>query len=274
MTHFHVIAGSAETPVYPVVRKIRIADIGHALAAGFDDFRAMPSHLLFLALIYLVIGVLLYPSTSGDNALPLLFPILSGYALIGPFVAIGLYQVSRNRELGLSHGWRDAFDVLRSPAMPSILAVGFVLMVIFLLWLTTAQALYQSSFGVWAPQSYSHFLHALVATQMGHRLLLLGGGIGFIYAVVAFSIGVISFPLMLDRDVGAAVAIWTSVKAVLINPLVMALWGLIVAVALALGVLMLLVGLAIVTPILGHATWRLYRRVIAPACADSSAGLP
>ena len=272
MTSFHVIAGGAEAPVYPVVRKIGFADIGKALAKGFDDFRAMPSHLVFLALVYLVIGIFLYPSTSGQNALPLLFPILAGYALIGPVAAIGLYEVSRRREQGLPHSWSYSFAVLRSPALPSILAVGFVLMAIFLLWLASAQALYQSLFGVfWAPHSYSQFFDEIRTTHAGHMLIAFGVAIGFVYAVAAFSIGVISFPLMLDRDVGAAVAILTSVRSVLANPVVMAAWAFLVAAALIFGFATLFVGLAVVTPILGHATWHLYRRVIAPENASRGA---
>jgi uncharacterized membrane protein len=179
--------------------------------------------------------------------------------------------VSRRREQGLPHSWSYAFNVLRSPALPSILAVGFALMVIFLLWLTTAQALYESLFGSWAPQSYGRFFNQLVTTHAGHMLIVLGVGIGFIYAAIAFCIGVISFPLLLDRDVGAAIAILTSVKAVFINPVVMAAWALIVAAALAFGFVTLFVGLAIVTPILGHATWHLYRRIIAPDDGETHA---
>ena len=262
---FSRLASGDEIQDFPVVRKIRSSDLRDALAEGFGDFRTMPSHLVFLALIYLVIGIVLYPTTSGDNALPLLFPLMAGYALIGPFAAIGLYEVSRRRELGLPHSWNYAVSVLRSPAMPSILAVGFALMAILLLWLATAEALYQSEFGVWwAPQSYRHFFDQLMTTHAGHRLLVLGVGIGFVYAVIAFSIGAISFPLLLDRDVGAAIAILTSVKAVQKNPVVMAAWALIVVTALVAGVLTLFVGLDIAIPILGHATWHLYHRVIAP----------
>lgn len=271
MSSFHVISGGAATPVYPIVRRISFSDLKDALIKGFADFRAMPSHLLFLAIVYLVVGIILYPSTSGQNALALLFPLLAGYALIGPFAAIGLYEVSRRREHGLPHAWGDAFRVLRSPAMPSIMAVGLALMVIFLLWLTTAEALYESMFGEWAPQSYGQFVHQLVATSAGHRLVALGIGIGFVYAVIAFCIGAVSFPLLLDRDVGAAIAILTSFKAVLKNPVVMAAWGLIVAASLGFGVLTLFVGLAVVTPILGHATWHLYRRLIAPAESEIDA---
>jgi uncharacterized membrane protein len=269
MTSFHVLTSGSEIQEFPVVRKIGFADLRDSLVEGFHDFLAMPSHLLFLALIYLLIGIFLFPTSSGQNALPLLFPLLAGYALIGPFAAIGLYEVSRRREQGLPHSFDYAFSVLRSPAMTSILAVGFTLMVIFLLWLATAQALYQSLFGVWAPQSWGHFLNQLFTTHAGHRLLALGVGIGFVYAVIAFAIGAISFPLLLDQDVGAAVAILTSVKAVLKNPLVMAAWALIIAAALAAGMATLFVGLAIATPILGHATWHLYRRVVAPADGEA-----
>ena len=265
MTSFHVLTSGSEIQEFPVVRKIGFSDLRDSLSEGLSDFRAMPSHLLFLAIIYLVIGIFLYPSTSGENALPLLFPVLAGYALIGPFAAIGLYEVSRRREQGQPHSWIYAFSVLRSPAMPSILAVGFTLMAIFVLWLASARALYQAEFGVWwAPHSYRQFFDQLMTTNAGHRLLIFGVGIGFIYAVIAFSIGAISFPLLLDRDVGAAVAILTSVKAVWKNPIVMAAWAFIVAAALFVGVATLFVGLAIVTPILGHATWHLYRRVIEP----------
>ena len=113
MANFHVIAGPDETPAHPAVRKIGPADLKDALTKGFDDFLAMPSHLVFIGLIYPVIGVCLAALTFSNNALPLLFPLASGFALIGPFAAIGLYEVSRRRELGLEATWQHAFDVLR-----------------------------------------------------------------------------------------------------------------------------------------------------------------
>jgi uncharacterized membrane protein len=264
VTSFHVIAGPTVLPAYPIVRKIGPADLKQALVKGFDDFKAMPSHVLFLALAYLVIGVCLVPLTSGKNALPLLFPLASGFALIGPFAAIGLYEMSRRRELGLDFSWRYSFEVLRSPAIPSIMAVGFLLAMIFLLWLISARSLYEALFGPAAPESYTHFLAQVFTTSQGWTLIVLGNALGLIFAIIALSISLISFPLLLDRDVGAAVAIQTSFRAVTANPKMIALWGLIVAGALGAGALALVVGLAVVTPILGHATWHLYRRIIAP----------
>jgi uncharacterized membrane protein len=264
MANFHVLAGAEETPAHPVVRKIGVGDIWEALARGVEDFQAMPSHLVFLGLIYPIAGVCLAGLIFSQNALPLLYPLLSGFALVGPFAAIGLYEVSRRRELGLETTWWHAFDVLKSPSIPAILALGFLLMVIFIVWLMTAQSLYEWLFGPLAPASYAGFVSEVFSTSQGWTLILLGNAIGFVFAAVALSISVVSFPLLLDRDVGAAVAIHTSVKAVLVNPVMMALWGLIVAAALVIGSLPMLAGLAIVMPVLGHATWHLYRRVVEP----------
>ncbi|MEJ0095212.1 MAG: DUF2189 domain-containing protein [Methylocella sp.] len=266
MTSFHVIAGNSASPAYPLIRKIGLTDLNQALTKGFDDFRAMPSHLAFLCIVYVVIGIALYPLTTvGGNVLPLLFPLLSGFALIGPFAAIGLYEVSRRRELGLPYSWPYAFDVLRSPAIPSILAVGLLLMAIFLLWLASAQSLYERLFGDMPPKSLPAFLTEVTTTPEGRTLMILGCAIGFVFALTTLSVSVVSFPLLLDRDVGAAVAVHTSVRTMFLNPVMMALWGLIVAVALAFGMLTLFVGLVVVIPILGHSTWHLYRRIVAPA---------
>lgn len=264
MTSFHVIGGAGEFPATPIVRKIGFADIREALKDGTDDFLAMPSHAVFLSILYPIVGIFLIAMTSGQDIMPLLFPLMSGFALIGPFAAIGLYEVSRRRELGLNPTWQDAFNVLRSPAVPSIVSLGVALMVIFVLWLTIAQALYHGLFEPTSSQPYLEFLAQVFTTREGWTLLMLGNAIGLLFMIVVLSISVISFPLMLDRDVGAAVAIQTSVRAVLANPLVMAVWGMIVVVSLAIGTAALFVGLAIVMPILGHSTWHLYRRIVAP----------
>ena len=264
MANFHVIAGGTETVEPVAVRRITFDDIRTALSRGLDDFIAMPSHLAFLGLIYPLFGVCLAAVTFSNNALPLFYPLATGFALVGPFAAIGLYEISRRRERGDEVTWKDAFAVLRSPAIPSILTMGVFLMVIFVIWLTVARYLYESLFGIMAPDAYGAFLSRVVSTQEGWTLILLGNLIGFVFAAAVLTISVISFPLLLDRDVGVAVAILTSVKAVVANPGMMALWGLIVAAALLVGSIPLFVGLAVVVPILGHATWHLYRRVVVP----------
>jgi len=262
MANFHVIAGASDTPEFPIVRRIGPADLKEVLRKGFADFWAMPSQVFFIGLIYPIAGVILAGFAFDQNMLPLLYPLASGFALVGPFVSIGLYELSRRREQGLPTDWRYAFEVLQSPAIGSIAALGVVLLIIFMGWLFTAQALYEWLYGYRPVESLPAFLSEVLATSRGWALIILGNLIGFVFAAVVLAISVIAFPLLLDRDVGAAIAVQTSVRAVLTNPVAMALWGFIVAGLLALGFATLLVGLAIVIPVLGHATWHLYRRVV------------
>src|ERR1700732_2052910 len=153
MARSDIILPAPPTDALPVVRSLRVEDLRDALRKGMQDFWVMPTHIIFLFGIYPIVGLLIFRITFVKDLLPILFPLAAGFALIGPFAAIGLYELSRRRELGLDTSWRHAFDILRSPAMPSILALGLTLMVIFLCWLTTAQALYEWLFGPFAPQS-------------------------------------------------------------------------------------------------------------------------
>ena len=166
-------------------------------------------------------------------------------------------------ESGLEVSWRHAFDVLRSPSLWSIVALGVLLMVIFLIWLGTANAIYVSAFGYTPAASMPDFLARVFGTPGGWMLIIAGNAVGFLFAVVVLAISAISFPLLLDRDVGAITAILTSIRAVAANPVTMSLWGIIVAVSLAIGSIPFFLGLAVVVPILGHATWHLFRRVVA-----------
>ena len=264
MPNIHLFTGAGESPTYPIIRKIGFADLKDAVAKGIDDFCAMPTHVIFLAVIYPVVGLLLAAITFGYDLMPLLFPLAGGFALIGPFAAIGLYELSRQRERGVEVSWKHAFGLLRYPSLDAIAAMGMVLMIVFLIWLATAQLLYQSLFGYGLPDSIRQFLSDILTTPAGWTLIIAGNGIGFLFAALAMTISVVSFPLLLDRDVGAMVAMHTSVRAVLRNPLMMAAWGLFVAVALVIGSLPLFVGLAVVMPVLAHSTWHLYRKVVEP----------
>jgi uncharacterized membrane protein len=263
MTHLHVIAGSQARPA-PVVRKIAMRDLWDALAKGIDDFRAFPTHVIFLSVIYPIIGLVLAGLTLSYDLLPLLFPLAAGFALIGPFAAIGLYELSRQRELGGDVLWSDAFGVRRSQSTDGIIALGLLLLVIFVLWVAVAQAIYTANFGYTPPELIPDFLRRVFTTRAGWTLIIVGNGVGFLFAAGVLSISVVSFPLLLDRDVGAVVAVLTSVRATLKNPLIIAAWGLIVAALLLIGSLPLFVGLAVVMPVLGHSTWHLYRKLVEP----------
>ncbi len=246
----------------PAIRRIGLADLRISLELGFADFREIPSYVVFLCLFYPVAGLLLGGVLLRYDVVPLLFPLAAGFALIGPFAAIGLYELSRRRELGVDSSWAHAFDVFRSPARWSILEVGVLLLAIFFAWLLTAQWLYADTVGRLNPSNAGAFFRDVFTTSAGWQMFVGGNLIGLVFAVVSMCISVISFPLLLDRHVSAAVAILTSVRAVLENPKAMTAWGLIVAVALFAGSIPFLLGLAVVMPILGHATWHLYRRLI------------
>lgn len=252
---------AAALPV-PRVRRIAVADLGDALARGFDDFAAFRSDVAFLCIVYPMIGLVLARLVFGYGLLPLLFPLAAGFALVGPVAAVGLYEMSRRREAGGEAGWADAFAVYRAPAFGSIVLFGLLLMAIFLIWLNVAIAIYDLTLGPGQPESAAAFVRDLFTTDAGWALIGIGIGFGFLFAVLVLAISVVSVPLLLDRDVGLGTAILTSLRAVAANPGPMAAWGLIVAAGLVLGSIPLFLGLIVVMPVLGHATWHLYRRVV------------
>jgi uncharacterized membrane protein len=262
MASSHILVGASEHAAEPTVRSIAPGDLADALKKGWDDFSTMPSHAVFLCVIYPVIGILAAALTLGYAFVPLLFPAAAGFALLGPFAALGLYELSRRREAGLEPSATDAFEVLRSPSIGAIVALGLMLAVIFLAWMATANAIYTSYFGYGSPASISQFVHDLFFTRAGWSLIVVGNVVGLVFAVGAYLISAVSFPLLLDRDVGAAGAMLTSLRVVVHNPMTMALWGLIVAALLVIGTIPLFLGLAVVLPVLGHATWHLYRKAV------------
>jgi len=247
----------------PVVRKLEMSDLKDVLSRGLQDFGACRSDVLFLCLIYPAAGLLLAWFTFDYDLLPLLFPVASGFALLGPVAAVGLYEMSRRREDGSKASWADAFGVLRAPAFGAILVLGLVLLSCFLLWLAAAQVIYALTLGPESPASLGAFAHDVFTTGAGWSMISIGIAVGFLFALLVLSISIVSFPLLLDRDDGLSIAVRTSVRVVIRNPAVSAAWGLIVAGGLALGSIPLLLGLIIVMPVLGHATWHLYRKAVA-----------
>ncbi len=244
------------------IHTIGVSDLREVVRKGFSDFNARPSHYFFLGLIYPVVTLIAIRASAGFDMLPLLFPLLAGSTLLGPLAATGLYEMSRRREEGLDVSWSHAFDIFRTPALRPLIALGIVLTAIFLAWLNTAQFIYEGLFGTVPPESVSAFVAQVLTTGPGLTLFLVGGSVGFLFAVVVLTFSVMSFPMLVDRNVGAVIAVRTSVRAVAANPVTMAIWGFIVAASLLLGALPFFVGLAVVMPVLGHATWHLYRRVV------------
>ena len=252
-------AGGAEAQ--PTVRRVAARDIVEALKRGVDDFRAIPTHHVLYGLVYAVVGLILVRVAFDAALLPLMFPIVAGFALVAPTVTVGLNELSRRREAGLTTRWWHLFRVRRHASFGPILALDAILAALFVLWLAASSALYGGVMGA-PPADPAGFAARLFTTAEGWTLMVVWHVLGFLFALAAFLLTAVSFPLLVDRDAGLGGAILTSWRAVATNPGPMALWAAVLAGGLILGSLPLLLGLPVVLPILGHASWHVYRRVV------------
>jgi uncharacterized membrane protein len=251
-------AASASLPV----RRIAAADLNASLREGWRDFMAMRGDLIFVGLLYPVIGLIAAAASLGGSLIPLFFPIAAGIGLLGPLAAIGFYELARRREAGLESDWSHFLDVRKRPAMDDIAIVSGVLLCLFLLWLIVAAVLYVALWGAAPPASVGDFLRRLFTTAEGWKLILLGNALGALFGVAVLALSVASLPMLVDRDVNAGMAMRTSLAAVRSNFALMMRWGLIVAALLVLGSIPVFIGLAVVLPWLGYSTWHLYTRLV------------
>lgn len=254
--------GSHDIAHPPRVRRIDMGDLRASLRAGAEDFAACRSDVVFLCLLYPLIGIAMAAAAFNGGMMPLIFPAIAGFALVGPLAGVGLYEMSRRRELGEEPGWGAALRVMGRPRFGAILVLGALHCAIFLAWMITAFALNNAIMGPERAPGVAAFLERVFSTREGWTLILVGCGVGFVYAAVVLAISVVSFPLLLDRRVGVPVAIATSIQVARENPGTVAVWGLIVAALLVAGAIPFFLGLIVVLPILGHASWHLYRRAV------------
>ncbi len=246
----------------PRIRKIGQDDLRWALAEGWKDFQAKRGDLIFVALLYPLIGLIAAAIALNDAALPLFFPLVAGLSILGPAAASGFYELARRREAGLESTWRHFFDPVRGANGATIVTLTIGLGVLFLLWLGAAYAIYAATMGPDLPDGLGGFLDRVLTTPEGWALIIVGNLAGAVFAVVTLATTLVSFPMAVDRDVDAGTAVGTSLRAVSANPGTVASWGARVAGLLILGSLPAFIGLAVVLPVLGYATWHLYTRLV------------
>ncbi len=252
----------ANIPDIPI-RTITARDLNASLAEGFSDFTSKRGDLVFIGLIYPVVGVLVSMAAMNMSVWSLLFPLAAGISILGPLVATGFYELARRRESGVDSSWWHFLDVRKSRSRHEITVVGGVLIALFMLWILAAAMIHTAFFGTALhPPSVSEFVRQVFTTQAGWNMIIVGNLVGLGFAIAVLALSVVSLPLLIDRRVDAATAMRTSLHAFGKNKMVLLRWGLTVAVLLVLGSIPFFIGLAVVLPVLGYATWHLYTRLI------------
>ena len=250
----------------PVVRRITAADIAEALAKGLRDFQAQPLYGLAFGILYAAGGIVILLCLTAFGMVYLAYPLAAGFALIGPFVAIGLYEVSRRREADQPTSIRDIWSTITSRS--EIGWMAFVTLFVFVIWMYQVRLLIALLIGLNASFSSLHeFITVVLTTNEGLVFLAIGNIVGAALALILFSLTVVSFPLLLDREVDFITAMITSVRSVVTSPLPMIGWAAVIVVLLIVSALPYFLGLILTLPILGHATWHLYRRIVAPVAS-------
>ena len=247
------------------IRTIGVEDIRVALRQGWEDFQALRGDLIFIGFIYPVAVLFAILIASRLSILPLLFPLVAGSILFSPALASGFYELARRREQGLDTRWGHFLDVLRGRSAPALIDLTVVTAMLFLGWIIAAWFIFDATVGRLGPEaiaSTSAFAQAVFGTAEGWWMIVIGNLVGLGFAIATLAVSVVSFPMILDKDVNWGVALRTSVRVARHNPMTVALWGLIVVGLLILGALPALVGLALVLPVLGYATWHLYTRAV------------
>jgi uncharacterized membrane protein len=249
--------------VDPVVRRITVTDIAEALGEGLRDFQAAPLYGLAFGAIYAAGGIVILLSLTAFGLIYLAYPLAAGFALLGPFVAIGLYEVSRRREVGQPLSMRGIWTTVTSRG--EIGWMAFVTLFVFVIWMYQVRLLIALLIGLNASfSSLREFITVVLTTNEGLLFLAIGNAVGAALSLMLFSLTVVSFPLLLDRDVDCVTAMVTSVRAVVMSPLPMIGWAAIIVILLIVSALPYFLGLLVTLPVLGHATWHLYRKIVAP----------
>ncbi len=251
-------------PSAPVIRHIGFSDLRYAFAQGWRDYRAAPIFGLVIGGVFVAGGILIYFLLTAWESSWLILPIAVGFPLVGPFVVVGLYEVSHQLEDGNTPNWSGVLGRIFRQKDRQIPSIAFIVTFFFGIWFYLAHLVFALFFGLSAMTNISSSYEVLFS-QQGLIMLAVGSVVGGVLAFVLYSISVVSFPLLVDREVDFVTGMITSFSAVLQNFWPMIFWAALIGALTVIAMVPLFLGLLIVLPVLGHATWHLYRRVLEPA---------
>ncbi len=254
-----------QPPAVPEVREIDVADVRASLRAGWKDFLQAPGFGLFFGGVFAAGGLLILALLSVFDMPWMIIPLAIGFPLIGPFVAAGLYAVSRNLAAGRPLKWTDILILMYRQRERQLSWMAFLVLFVFWIWIYQVRILLALFLGFKPIWSIQQFTEVVLMTPNGIAFLFVGTLIGFVLAMVLFASTVIAIPLLLDRELDFVTAIITSFKTVIRNPVPMLGWGVVVTFLAVVAMLPAFLGLVVVFPVLGHATWHLYTRAVEPA---------
>jgi len=249
----------ADTAATPIIGKLTLGELYASLARGWEDFRRAPLFGLFFSGVYVLGGVAIVATGGGIVVSTLIVSL--GFPLVAPFAAVGLYEVSRRLEAGRPLAWREVLGVIWAERNRQIPWAGAIIVIAFLFWTFLAHMLFALMLGL-APATTPAFSVELLMTPSGATLTLIQAVVGGAFAFLMFGFTAVSLPLLLDREVDFVSAMLLSFRAVLANLPVMLVWAAIIAGCLILGMIPAFLGLFVALPVLGHATWHIYRRVL------------
>nr|WP_316654962.1 DUF2189 domain-containing protein [uncultured Gellertiella sp.] len=244
------------------IKPVRLSDIRTALGKGWADFAATPRYGLFFGAIYALGGLFIVATLRLIHIPWMIIPVVIGFPLIGPFIAVGLYEISRRREAGIGITWKAILSEVFRQRERQLSWMAFVVLFVFWIWVYQVRLLFALFLGYKAPAELDQLVAMILSTTQGALFLGVGTLVGAVIATVLFSLTVIAMPLLLDHDFDFVTAMITSIRAVVENPVALLTFGFVVGLLALLAMLPLFLGLLIVLPVLGHATWHLYRATI------------
>ncbi|MEM9574322.1 MAG: DUF2189 domain-containing protein [Pseudomonadota bacterium] len=247
----------------PEVNILTANDLRAALSSGFADFRRAPLFGLFFAAFYVLGGLLIVQSLFVRDQSWMIYPVAIGFPIVGPFAAVGLYEVSRRLQSGIALNWSEILGVVRNQSSKELSWMAFVVLFVFWVWMYQVRLLIAIVLGRMSFSGLDGFLEVVLYTQQGWIFLAIGHVVGAVLSLILFSITVVSIPLLLDRELDFITAMITSVKAVFASPMVMLGWGIIVTLSIIAAMIPAFLGLFLVLPILGHTTWHIYQKAVA-----------